>query len=198
VAEIAMSVIIKNRKSPVPATIIGGPGKITNKGNNALLTQAQRYLAGGVNSPVRAFKQTDDQQMFIISERGADVVASDGKRYSDFIMGWGALIHGHRHPEIMRALRLGLKDVMMPGLTHPAEVALAQRIVKSVPSVQQVRFTVSGSEACMSAIRLARAFTKRSKILTFNGCYHGHGDSLMAGQTAGIPDSLAQEVVRVA
>jgi len=164
---------------------------------DALLKDARRFLAGGVNSPVRAFKQTKDEQIFLISERAAEVVAVNGKRYTDFIMGWGALIHGHRHPAIMRALHLALKDVMMPGLTHPAEVALAKRIIESVPSVEQVRFTVSGSEACMNAVRIARAFTKRSKILIFEGCYHGHADSLMAGQTSGIPEELAQQVVRV-
>lgn len=174
--------------------------RISNKvkdSDRELLKQARRYLAGGVNSPARAFKQTKDQQVFIVSEQGAKVTASDGKRYTDFIMGWGALIHGHRYPAITQVLRSALKTVMMPGLTHPAEVVLAKRIVESVPSVEQVRFTVSGAEACMNAIRVARAFTKRSKILIFKGCYHGHGDSLMAGQTSGIPESFAKEVIQV-
>jgi glutamate-1-semialdehyde 2,1-aminomutase len=110
-------------------------------------------------------------------------------------MGWGALLLGHSHPAVAQALRKALERGTLFGLTHPAEVELARLIAESVPSVEQVRFTVSGTEACMSAVRLARAYTRRTTILTFEGCYHGHGESLLAGKTAGLSEHVAQDIV---
>ncbi len=154
-------------------------------------------LVGGVNSPVRACRQVGVDPILLVSGRGARVVDAQGTPFLDFIMGWGALILGHAHPEVVRALRQALSRDILLGLTGPDEEALARMIVDAVPSVEQVRFTTSGTEACMTAVRLARACTGRSKILIFEGGYHGHSDSVMAGHTAGIPELLARETVSV-
>jgi glutamate-1-semialdehyde 2,1-aminomutase len=160
-----------------------------------VLEEAKRYLVGGVNSPVRAFRHVGGEPLMLVSARGAEVVDHAHARFVDFIMGWGALILGHNHPAVVRSLRGAIDHGVLLGLTHPPEVELARFIVEAVPSVEQVRFAVSGTEACMTAIRLARAHTGRAKILTFDGCYHGHSDSLMARNTAGIPGLLAKETL---
>ena len=160
-------------------------------------SEASRYLVGGVNSPVRAFRQIGGEPLILVRGRGANVIEKSGTRYLDFIMGWGALILGHSHPVIVRALREGIRRGVMMGLTHPDEIELAQLIVEAVPSVEQVRFTVSGTEACMTAVRLARAHTGRTKILTFDGCYHGHGESLLARKSVGLPAALEQATITV-
>ena len=160
-----------------------------------LLEQARRYLVGGVNSPVRAFRYTGGEPLMLTRARGAEVVDHEGRAYLDFIMGWGALLLGHSPPVVSQTLRRGLAQGTLMGLTHPAEVELARLVAEAVPSVEQVRFTVSGTEACMTAVRLARAHTGRTKILTLDGCYHGHGDSLMAGKTAGIPELSARDAI---
>lgn len=138
------------------------------------LNEAQRYLVGGVNSPVRAFRQIGAEPIMLIRGRGATVTDTQGRRYLDFIGGWGALVLGHRHPRVVNALRRALSCDLLTGLTHPDEIELARLITEAVPSVEQVRLTVSGTEACMTAVKLARAHTNRTKILTFDGCYHGH------------------------
>lgn len=158
---------------------------------------AASVLVGGVNSPVRAFRHVQAAPLELIRGQGALVSDTAGRRYVDFIMGWGALLLGHRPAGVVRALRQALQRDVLLGLTHPAEAELARLICEAVPSVERVRFTVSGTEACMTAIRLARAATGRPKILTFAGCYHGHGDSLMAGQTAGIPETWLADTLTV-
>ncbi len=135
--------------------------------------------------------------MFARRAQGPVLIGADGRRYLDFIMGWGPLILGHNPPAVMRALRAAAGRGVLFGLTHVAEVELAALICDAVPSVERVRFTVSGTEACMTAIRLARAHTGRAKVLIFKGCYHGHGDALMAGSTAGIPPGVAADTVSV-
>ena len=162
-----------------------------------ILAEAARYLVGGVNSPVRAFRQVGGEPLMLVRGKGAEVIDPEGRMFLDFIGGWGALILGHNHPSVAAALRRALADGSLLGLTHPAEVELARLVADAVPSVEQVRFTVSGTEACMTAVRLARAHTNRTKILTFAGCYHGHGDSLLAGKTAGIPELAAAETLTV-
>ena len=157
----------------------------------------QQYLVGGVNSPVRAFRQVGAEPLTLVAGQGAEVVDAGGRRYVDFISGWGALILGHRHPAVLRSLTRALASDWLLGLTHPAEAELARRIAEAVPSAERVRLTVSGTEACMTAVKLARAHTGRTKILVFAGCYHGHGDSLMAGHTAGLPASIAAETLTV-
>ena len=156
-----------------------------------------QYLVGGVNSPVRAFRQVGGRPILLAQGRGAEVVDSHGRRYIDFISGWGCLLLGHNPPALARALRRSLTQGAPMGLTHPAELELARRIHDAMPSIEQIRFTASGTEACMTAVKLARAHTGRAKLLTFAGCYHGHGDSLMAGKTAGIPDAAARATLTV-
>jgi glutamate-1-semialdehyde 2,1-aminomutase len=148
------------------------------------LLKPSQYLVGGVNSPVRAFRQVGAEPLTLVAGQGAEVVDAAGRRYVDFIGGWGALILGHRHPAVERALTRALKSDWLLGLTHPGEGELARRIAQTVPSCERVRFTVSGTEACMTAVKLARAVTGRSKLLLFEGCYHGHGDSLMESKSA--------------
>jgi len=160
-------------------------------------TQAQRWLVGGVNSPVRAFRHVGGTPLILVDGRKAEVVDVTERLFVDFIMGWGALLLGHQPPMVMRALREALRHGTMLGLTHPAEIELARLIAQAVPSVEQVRFTASGTEACFTAVKLARAHTGRTAILTFDGCYHGHGESLIAHHSAGIPGVLASETLRI-
>ncbi len=162
-----------------------------------LAAEAHKYLVGGVNSPVRAFRQVGGDPIILTESSGAQVRDVQGRRYIDFIMGWGALLLGHNPPGVMRVLRQGMKRGVLMGLTHPAEIELARLITEAVTSVEQVRFTVSGTEAAMTAIRLARAYTGRPKILTIDGCYHGHSDSVLARKTAGIPELTAQDTLTV-
>jgi glutamate-1-semialdehyde 2,1-aminomutase len=154
-------------------------------------------LVGGVNSPVRAMRQVGASALLVRQGRGARLRAEDGRTYVDFVMGWGPLILGHAHPAVTAAVRQALRRGTVLGFTHPDEAALAEGIAAAVPSVEQVRFTVSGTEACMTAVRLARAATGRRRILVFEGGYHGHGDSLLAGHSAGVPEALSAEVITV-
>ena len=158
---------------------------------------ADEVLVGGVNSPVRAFRQVNGNPLMLIEGRGAEVRDDAGTRFVDFIMGWGVLILGHNHPAAMKALQRGLKRSTRLGLTHPSEIELARAIIQAVPSIEQIRFTASGTEACMTAVRLARAHTNRPKLLVIDGGYHGHGDTLMAGKTAGLPVLLAADTLTV-
>lgn len=136
--------------------------------------EAARFLVGGVNSPVRAYKQVGGEPVILARGRGAEVADAAGRTYVDFLMGWGALILGHQAPPVIRALRQQLRHSTILGLTHPAEVELARLIAEAVPSVEQVRFTASGTEACLTAVKLARACTGRDAVILFDGGYHGH------------------------
>ncbi len=162
-----------------------------------LLEAAGHVLVGGVNSPVRALRTVGAPPLLVRRGRGARLWDVAGRAYLDFVMGWGPLILGHVHPAVTAAIRRALRGGTVLGFTHPEEIALADLIAGAVPSVEQVRFTASGSEACMTAVRLARAATGRRKILVFEGCYHGHGDTLLAGHSAGLPEGLAGDVVTV-
>ena len=153
-------------------------------------------MGGGVNSPVRSFRKVDADPIQLTAGRGARVTDEAGRTYLDFIGGWGPLILGHRPAPVVNALREALRQDILLGLNHAAEAELARLIAEAVPTVERVRFTTSGTEACMTAIRLARAATGRSKILLFEGGYHGHSDSALAGETAGIPAAIAGETVR--
>ena len=155
-----------------------------------------RWLVGGVNSPVRAFRHTGGSPVLLAASGGASVIDVQGRRYTDFIMGWGASILGHRPAVVCAALARTLRQTLLPGLTHPLEIELARRIGEAVPSVEQVRFTTSGTEACLTAVRLARGITRRAKILMFDGGYHGHGESLIGHHGAGTPGALAAETLR--
>jgi glutamate-1-semialdehyde 2,1-aminomutase len=159
-----------------------------------LFRKAIELMPGGVNSPVRAFRAVGGTPVFIASGHGAHVKDVDGNDYLDFVLSWGPLILGHCHPEVMKALAAVLQTGTSYGASTPGEVALAEEITKAFPSIERVRLVNSGTEAILSAVRLARAATKRDKILKFEGCYHGHSDSLLvkAGSgvaTLGLPDS---------
>jgi glutamate-1-semialdehyde 2,1-aminomutase len=154
-------------------------------------------LVGGVNSPVRAFRRIGGDPVMLVHGRGAFVRDVRGRAFLDFISGWGATLLGHNPPVVIRAIQQALREGPPLGLTHPAEVELARRIVEAVPSIEQVRFTPSGTEACMIAVRLARATTGRPKILVCEGGYHGHGDSLLSGTTAGLLPHWAQDTLAI-
>jgi glutamate-1-semialdehyde 2,1-aminomutase len=143
-------------------------------------------LVGGVNSPVRAYRHIGGDPVILVRSQGAQVVDADGKRYVDLIMGWGALLLGHCPAPVVAAIRKRMRETIVLGLTHPDEARLAQLICEAVPSVERVRFTTSGTEACMTAVRLARAHTGRAKILTIEGGYHGHGESVIARTGQGV------------
>jgi glutamate-1-semialdehyde 2,1-aminomutase len=162
--------------------------------SQALFAKARRLMPGGVNSPVRAFRAVGGDPLFMASGKGAMMTDVDGKSYIDYVLSWGPLILGHAHPEVVEALARAAETGTSFGACTPREVELAERIVEAYPSVERVRLVNSGTEATLSALRVARAATGRDKILKFEGCYHGHGDSLLvkAGSgvaTLGLPDS---------
>jgi len=159
-----------------------------------LFSRASRVIPGGVNSPVRAFNGVGGTPPFIERAEGAFLIDVDGNRYIDYVGSWGPMIAGHAHPEIIAAVAETIKNGLSFGAPCALEVELAERICETMDNIDLVRMTCSGTEATMSAIRLARGFTGRDKIVKFEGCYHGHGDSLLvkAGSgalTLGIPSS---------
>ena len=159
-----------------------------------LFDRAQRVTPGGVNSPVRAFGAVGGTPRFVVSGRGAHLWDSDGRRYVDLVGGWGPAILGHADPEVIAAVTAAAVDGLSFGTPAPGEVELAELIVDRVDPVDQVRFVSSGTEATMSAIRLARGFTGRTAVVKFAGCYHGHVDALLAAAGSGVatfalPDS---------
>ena len=151
-----------------------------------LFARAQRLIPGGVNSPVRAFKAVGGTPLFIRKAEGARMWDADGKGYIDYVGSWGPLILGHAHPSVVEAITQAAVRGTSYGAPCAAEVELADRVVRLVPSIQKVRFVSSGTEATMSALRLARGFTGRNKILKFEGCYHGHADSLLVAAGSGV------------
>ncbi|MFZ1056752.1 MAG: glutamate-1-semialdehyde 2,1-aminomutase, partial [Opitutaceae bacterium] len=174
--------------------------------SNDLFARALRLIPGGVNSPVRAFRSVGGAPFFVKSARGATLVTADGRELVDFVCTWGPAIHGHNHPRIRKAIAAALEDGTSFGTPNPYEVRMAELIHELVPSIDKVRMCNSGTEATMSAVRLARGFTKRDKIIKFSGCYHGHSDSLLvkAGSgalthgnpdSAGVPAAFARETI---
>jgi glutamate-1-semialdehyde 2,1-aminomutase len=159
-----------------------------------LFQKALRLMPGGVNSPVRAFRAVGGDPVFIARGKGSSIVDVDGRSYIDYVLSWGPLILGHCHPEVVEALARVIERGTSFGACTEGEIELAERIHDAYPSIQRVRLVNSGTEATLSALRVARAVTGREKILKFEGCYHGHGDSLLvkAGSgvaTLGLPDS---------
>ena len=159
-----------------------------------LFSRAQQLLPGGVDSPVRAFTSVGGSPLFIARASGATLVDVDGNKYIDYVMSWGPLIHGHAPKGLTQAIARTARDGTSFGAPSPLEVALAERVTKLMPSLERVRFVNSGTEAAMSALRVARAATKRDRIIKFQGCYHGHADAFLvqAGSgalTFGLPDS---------
>jgi glutamate-1-semialdehyde 2,1-aminomutase len=162
--------------------------------SEALFAEALKYIPGGVNSPVRAFRAVGGHPFFVNRAKGAHVWDVDGNEYVDYVGTWGPAILGHAHPKVINAVKNAAEHGTSFGIPNPLEVTMARLICSLVPSVQKVRMCNSGTEATMSAIRLARGYTKRDKIIKFEGCYHGHADSLLvkAGSgalTFGHPDS---------
>ena len=151
-----------------------------------LFSEAQRYIPGGVNSPVRAFRQVGGTPVFMASAQGAYLFDADGKKYIDYINSWGPMILGHRHPVVVAALQQQIQTGFSYGTPTEMETEVARLITQMVPSVEKVRMVSSGTEACMSAIRLARGYTKRSKILKFEGHYHGHADAFLKKAGSGL------------
>ncbi len=171
--------------------------------NEKLYREAVELLPGGVNSPVRAFKSVGGNPIFLVKGRDCRVWDADGNEYIDFLASWGALILGHAHKKVVKAVQEEAEKGLNFGLTNPHEITLARLVVELVPTVEKVRFVNSGTEATMSAVRLARGITGRKLILKFEGCYHGHYDSLLvsAGSgvatfgipgTPGIPEEIAK------
>ncbi len=156
--------------------------------------RAKDVIPGGVNSPVRAFKSVGGSPLFVKSARGCSFTDLDDNEYLDYVMSWGPLILGHAHPDVVKAVQHAAAHGTSYGAPTEAETELAELVIAMVPSIEKVRFCSSGTEATMSALRLARGFTKRDKLVKFAGCYHGHGDSFLisAGSgalTLGTPDS---------
>jgi glutamate-1-semialdehyde 2,1-aminomutase len=167
---------------------------ISHAKSKKLFAEALKFIPGGVNSPVRAFRAVGGQPFFVNMAKGARVWDVDRNELIDYVCTWGPAILGHAHPKIISAVKSAADRGTSFGIPNPFEVTMAKLICELVPSVRKVRMTNSGTEACMSAIRLARGFTKRDKIIKFDGCYHGHVDSLLvkAGSgalTFGHPDS---------
>jgi glutamate-1-semialdehyde 2,1-aminomutase len=159
-----------------------------------LYKEAKKHIPGGVNSPVRAFRSVGGEPLFIKKAKGSRITDADGKTYLDYVLSWGPMIVGHAHPRVSNALKKAVEQGTSFGAPTELEITLAKMVKKAVPSIELVRMVSSGTEATMSAIRTARGFTGRDAILKFDGCYHGHADSLLvkAGSgvaTFGLPDS---------
>ncbi len=172
----------------------------------SLFQEACKYIPGGVNSPVRAFRGVGGEPIFFKRARGAHVESADGRRFIDYVGSWGPMILGHAHPQVIKAVQDVAADGLSFGAPTELETQLARRVTQLMPSIELVRFVSSGTEATMSAIRLARGFTGRDTIVKFEGCYHGHSDSLLikAGSGAltlgvptspGVPKALAAHTV---
>jgi glutamate-1-semialdehyde 2,1-aminomutase len=162
--------------------------------SKSLFEAALAVMPGGVNSPVRAFNNLRDNPIYFTEGNGPYLFDVDGKRYVDYVGSWGPAIAGHSHPEVVSAVRTQLESGLSFGAPTEIETVLAEKIIKLVPSAEKLRMTSSGTEAAMSAIRLARGYTNRELIIKFEGCYHGHGDSLLVkagsgAMTTGVPDS---------
>ncbi|GAM11225.1 glutamate-1-semialdehyde 2,1-aminomutase [Geobacter sp. OR-1] len=165
-----------------------------NSRSVCLFKQAQNSIPGGVNSPVRAFRSVGADPLFIKRASGSQIIDEDDNTYIDYVGSWGPMILGHCHPQVVAAVKQTMDNGCSFGAPTELEVTLAEMVIKAVPSIEMVRMVSSGTEATMSAIRLARGYTSRDKILKFSGCYHGHSDALLvkAGSgaaTFGVPDS---------
>ena len=175
-------------------------------GNEELFARAQKTIPAGVNSPVRAFRSVGGTPRFFTRGEGAYLWDAEGTRYIDYVGSWGPAIAGHAHPDVVRAVQQTAAAGLSFGAPTELEIALAEMLVRRMPSLELVRLVSSGTEATMSALRLARGYTGRSKIIKFEGCYHGHGDSLLVkagsgaltfGQpsSAGVPSAIANETI---
>jgi len=176
--------------------------------SEALFARARKVMVGGVSSPVRAFKAVGGTPLFIWRGKGSQIWSADGGRYTDYVCSWGPLIAGHSHPKVIKAVSSALARGTSFGAPSENELKLAEKICSCVPSIERVRFVSSGTEATMSALRLARAYTRRDKLLKFDGCYHGHSDAFLTNagsglatldvpSSAGVPAASAAETVTI-
>jgi glutamate-1-semialdehyde 2,1-aminomutase len=184
----------KRSKPTKPLSLDDAPRIFTLEESKRLQKRAEKVIPGGVDSPARAFKSVGGDPPFIIRGAGARMFDADGNEYIDYVGSWGPLILGHAFPPVVEAIEKAARDGASFGASTPREIELAELVVGAFPSIEKVRFVSSGTEAAMSAIRLARAYTQRSYILKFQGCYHGHADALLVkagsgGATLGVPDS---------
>lgn len=172
--------------------------------NSILFQKARKILVGGVNSPVRSFRSVGGAPVFIKKAKGPYLYDENGKRYIDFCLSWGAAALGHTHPAVIAAIRTTAVNGTSFGAASIPEIRLAEKIREGIPSMERIRFTNSGTEAVMGALRLARAFTKKDFIVKFDGCYHGHADYLLAKagsgsfglpDSAGVPKSFAEQTI---
>jgi len=183
----------------------GSPTKVHRESRRSreLFRRAEELLVGGVNSPVRAFRAVGGDPLIVERAQGARLWDADGNELLDYIGSWGAMILGHAHPAVVSGIAEQAARGTSYGLTCELEIELASLIIRAIPAIERIRFVSSGTEATMSAIRLARAFTRRDRILKFEGCYHGHADSFLSqagsglatlgiAASPGVPDSLAQ------
>ena len=178
------------------------------KKSHRLFERAKQLIPGGVNSPVRSCLAVDGTPVFIKSADGAYLHDVDGETYIDYVGSWGPMVLGHKHPQVMEALEHALANGTSYGAPCPAEVEIAELICKTMESIEMIRMVNSGTEATMSAVRLARAYTNKSALIKFDGCYHGHADSLLiqAGSglatfgiasSPGVPEELAKLTISV-
>ncbi len=176
------------------------------KESRKLFKEAQKYLVGGVNSPVRAFKAVGGNPLFIKKAKGSKIYDANGNGFIDYVMSWGAIILGHSKPEVLKAVKKAADSGMSFGAPTENETKLAKLIISAIPSIEKIRLVNSGTEATMSAIRLSRGYTGKHKVIKFEGCYHGHSDSLLvkAGSgaatfgvpdSAGVPESLSRDTI---
>lgn len=179
---------------------------LCEQNSKAFFAKAQQFIPGGVNSPVRAFLAVNNVPRFIQSAKGAHITDIDGNRYIDYVGSWGPMILGHAHPVVLQAVHAALENGLSYGAPCVAEIEMAEEICQRMPSIEKVRMVSSGTEAAMSAIRLARGATGRNKIIKFQGCYHGHADSLLVkagsgaltfgvSSSAGVPANLVAETL---
>jgi glutamate-1-semialdehyde 2,1-aminomutase len=183
-----------------PSRPIAGPA------SRRAFAAARRVVPGGVNSPVRAWKRLGGNPLMIARGEGAEIIDIDGRRYIDYVQSWGPLIHGHAHPRVIAAVHAAVENGLGFGAPTTAETELAELIVSAFPAMQQVRLVSSGTEACMSALRLARAATGRDLVIKFDGCYHGHADQVLVAagsgcatlntpDSAGVPASISATTI---
>ncbi|MDP3014414.1 MAG: glutamate-1-semialdehyde 2,1-aminomutase [Candidatus Subteraquimicrobiales bacterium] len=159
---------------------------MNSQNSSKLFKEAKKYIPGGVNSPVRAFKSVGIEPLFIAEGKGSKIYDVDGNEFIDYVCSWGPLILGHAHLEVLSAVENVMRKGTSFGAPTELEVEMAKQVVEAVPSIDEVRMVSSGTEAVMSALRLARGYTGRSKILKFDGCYHGHSDSMLVAAGSGV------------
>src|SRR5271163_3185501 len=178
---------VKSAKEITAASGVGATAKVSARPRSTeIFERGKKTLVGGVDSPVRAFRAVGGTPLVIDHAAGTKLFDVDGREYLDYICSWGALILGHAHADVVAAVSEQAGRGTSYGMTSPLEIELGEKITRAVPSVEMVRFVSSGTEAAMSAVRLARAFTERDLVIKFEGCYHGHSDGFLSEAGSGL------------